>query len=182
MTFSKLPQRSKKAATKRMPNSGVPIAPKSENGAKFFGHQDARQKSERQHVLALTDTPGALAAALTEVSKAFDTVGSEFRKNRNKILARAYEIAFVLRENSDTWRDFCRLPDWQDVRRKPHIDHPDQALEHTLRLIHGLRDHSGQKKASTVNTALSRLWDARTLPGEIETAIEKGNGTTSMAT
>src|SRR5690606_18461755 len=105
MAPSKLPHRSKTAAAKRTSSSREPIASKPKKDDKFLTAQDTLQECERQRILALTETPGALAAALADVSKTFDAIGSEFRKSRNEILARAYEIAFALRENSDGWRD-----------------------------------------------------------------------------
>ena len=130
---------------------------------------------------ALIQDPRTLPAALVDIGSAFSAVRGEFRKNRRRALADAYGLAAVMRANPDCWREFCRLREWQEVRNRPNVDRPEEALAHTMRFVHGLGNRAGQKRASTVVVALTPLWNRQTPASEIETAIRKGGGTTEMA-
>lgn len=172
-------KRSRAKGPKGLRKSQKIAQPRDHDGAEDIHSQ--QQRAALRRVKALISDPATLPAALSDVSSAFSTIRGEFRKGRNQALASVYELAAVMRADPGCWQVFCRLQDWQKASRKPHVNRPEEALAHLIRLVHGLGNRAGQKRASTVVVALTPLWNRQTPASQIETALRKGGGTTKMA-
>lgn len=125
---------------------------------------------------------GFAVQKLLEIRDADKKLGKEHRKHLHNNLGSVYAIATVLRDDQDTWLEFCRHSSWEQLPRgRPKHDGSRDALRYAIRLMVGFRDNANTKRASKYYRALKPLFERGVKPADVVKKIKKAGGIEKLA-
>lgn len=116
-------------------------------------------------------------ASLRDEQEAFEIKGG--KAARHSMLL-AYQIAFIARNDEDTWLEICGDPRWDNFRRRPkQHDRPD-ALRYVVRLSVGFHGVPANQIASTRYRAMSPSFERRTPVMDLKALLDTHGGAENL--
>lgn len=124
---------------------------------------------------------GQVAAVVERLRSELEQSRIRFLTEQRELLAQAYKIAFVARQDSDCWLDFCRMAKWADARPRPSLERAEEALKYVLVSVLETSGKSGKSRANDALLALSEAWEQAVSPSQIAELLRQRGGVRRMA-